>query len=291
MPVNLEKLQTIMNYVRPKWPKLRKYIGGGANGRVFELNDGRYMKIIGNNAPQEWRTLLRLQGSHVVPRFKKNNHLSITFGPAQKQKIENILNMNVGNKLTTMIMGRVGGGQVMTLRAYIKKFPAANMRNVQTRIFHIIDEMHIRGVSHGNLHHENILVTAGPTGRITAMWVIDFGRSKIINLGKTERQHYSGIKSLVSHKTITLKGNYALVPIHNKSRMNVNMAKVHHGKNYPKNRENKIKKFRMNIAENLKLLKSPRKVSFVRRTKSASPPRKRVQKFASLTRQVPNHKP
>ena len=51
--------------------------------------------------------------------------------------------------------------------------------------------------------------------------------------------------------------------------MNVNMANVHYGKNYTQNRENKIKKFRMNIAENLKLLKSPRKVSSVRRTKSA----------------------
>jgi len=282
-----------MNYVRPKWPKLRKYIGGGANGSVFELNDGRYMKIIANNAPQEWRTLLRLQGSHVVPRFNKNNQLSITYGPTQKQKLKNILNTNyIGNKLTVMIMGRVGGGQAMTLRNYMKKFPYANNHHIQNRIFHIIDEMHIRGVSHGNLHHGNNLVTVGPAGLITAMWVIDFGRSKIINLGKTERQHYSQIKSNNSHRTLTLnRKHYATLPVYNNSRLNVNMANVHYGRNYPKNRENKIKKFRMNIAENLKLLKSPRKVSSVRRTKSASPPRRRVQKFASLTRQVHQSKP
>ena len=173
-------------------------------------------------------------------------------------------------------MGQVGGGQAMTLSNYTKKFQP-NMRHVQARIFHIIDEMHIRGVSHGNLHTGNILVTANSAGRITGMWVIDFGRSTKIPLGMTECQHHSRFVTKYSHPTATLNGNVAYVPVyHNSSRMNVNMATHHHGKNYPKNRENKIKKHRLNIAENLKLLKSPRKVSSVRRTKSASPPRKRA---------------
>ena len=273
MPPHVEKLQNIITALKPKWPKIHKYIGGGVNGRVFELNDGRYMKIIANNASHEWKTLLRLQGTHVVPRFNKNNHLLLEVKPKHKDAIKSILNMkNVGNKLTVMVMGRVGGGHAMTLTDYTKKFPFSNMRSVQTRLFHIIDEMHIRGVSHGNLHNGNILVTADSAGRITGMWVIDFGRATEIPLGMTERQHYSRVKSKYSHPTITLNGNYEYVPVYNGSRANVNMAKTHYGKNYIRPRENIIRNRRLNIAENLKLMKSPRKSP--RRSKSASPPRK-----------------
>ena len=272
MPPHVEKLRNIMSKLKPNWPKIHKYIGGGVNGRVFELNDGRYMKIIASNAPHEWKTLLRLQGTHVVPRFNKNNHLTIKLTPTHKNTVKSILNMNVGNKLTVMIMGRVGGGQSMTLKNYTKKFPFSNMRSVQTRLFHIIDEMHIRGVSHGNLHNGNILVTADSAGRITGMWVIDFGRSTEIPVGMTERQHYSRVKSKYSHPTITLNGNYEYVPVYNGSRANVNMAKAHYGRNYIRPRENILRNRRLNIAENLKLMKSPRKSP--RRSKSASPPRK-----------------
>jgi tRNA A-37 threonylcarbamoyl transferase component Bud32 len=276
MAPNIENLREIMRMIKPTWPKIHKYIGGGANGRIFELNDGRYMKIIANNAPQEWKSLLRLQGTRFVPRFNKNNYLSLGVDRDIRQPLKTMLNINrIGKRLTLMIMGRVGGGQAMTLSKYIRKFPATNMRTIQARIFNIIDEMHVRGVSHGNLHQENILVTADSAGRITGMWVIDFGRSRLINLGSTERQHYSGIESFGSHLTRTLNGKHVFVPVHNISRMNVNMAKTY-GQNYPKNRENKIKKRRLNIAKNLKLLQTPRKVSSVRRTKSVSLPRRRA---------------
>lgn len=263
-----------MNKLRPNWPKIHKYIGGGVNGRVFELKDGRYMKIIANNAPHEWKTLLRLQGSHVVPRFNKNNHLSIKLKPEHEPGIKNLLNMKrIGKKLTVMIMGRVGGGHAMTLKNYINKYPNKNTRHVQTRIFHIIDEMHIRGVSHGNLHSGNILVTADSAGRITGMWVIDFGRATEIPLGMTERQHYYRKEPNSTHPTRTLSGqNYVNVPVFNGSRANVHMLKAHYGRNYIRPRENILRNRRLNIAENLKLMKSPRKSP--RRSKSASPPRK-----------------
>jgi hypothetical protein len=104
------------------------------------------------------------------------------------------------------------------------------------------------------------------------MWVIDFGRATEIPLGMTERRHYSRFKSNHSHPTMTLNGNYDYVPVYKGSRMNVNMARAHYGKNYIRPRENIIRNRRLNIAENLKLMKSPRKSP--RRSKSASPPRK-----------------
>ena len=278
MPPNLVKLRNLMNKLKPNWPKIHKYIGGGVNGRVFELNDGRYMKMISNNAPQEWKTLLRLQGSHVVPRFNKKNHLAIRLQPKHKEEVKNMLGMEkIGNKLTIMIMGRVGGGQAMTLRQYYKKFRPKKMNSIQERVHELIDEMHLRGVSHGNLHSGNILVSANTSGHITGMWVIDFGMSYIFPLGKTERNFYGRFTPGFYEPTPTLSGITGCeVPVYSRSRANVNMAKVHYCKNYPEIRANKIKKHRLNIAENLKLLKSPRKVSSVRRTKSASPSRRRT---------------
>ena len=55
------------------------------------------------------------------------------------------------------------------------------------------------------------------------------------------------------------------------SRANTAMAKIHYGRKFPGPRENAIRNRRMEVAEEMKNYKSPRKVtSPTRRTKSAS---------------------
>jgi len=256
-------------------PRPIRYIGGGANGRVFETNDGRFLKVVAKHAPQEWKSLLRLQGTRIVPRFNKKNLITI---PLTQQKYKNTVKRifdfkYVGNALTIFTMGGVGDGRAMTLYDYLKKFPNKTLRHgAQNRIFNIISEMHVRGISHGNLHGGNILVTSDPSGRLTGMWVIDFGRSREIPLGMTERQFYNLKPTNRTQKTGTLNrtGRVAMIPLYHGSRMNVNMAKGHYNKNYIRPRENIIRNRRMSIAKNLELLKSPRKVSSIRRSKSLS---------------------
>lgn len=271
MPPNLEKLRILMKKLKPEWPTIKNSIGGGVNGRVFELNNGRYMKIIANNAPQEWKTLLRLQGSHVVPRFNKKNHLTIRLRPNHKKEVKNMLSMyTIGNKLTVMIMGRVGSGQTMTLSQYYRKFRPKNIKPLQNRVHDLIDEMHVRGVSHGNLHGGNIIVTINSKGLISGMWVIDFGRSRTFPIGTTESNFYGRFKLGHHDPVTTITGITGCnVPVYAGSRPNTKMSKVLYCKNYPETREKKMKNRRLSIAENLKLLNSPRKVSTLRRVKSA----------------------
>ena len=198
MPPQTNKVAAFVGHARPNWPKPIKYIGGGANGRVFETRNGRYLKIIMNNAPQEWKALQKLQSSFLFPRFKNGNYKTLRVSNAQKNYVAQVMNMkpkNVGSLMTMFIMGRVGNGEAITLHKYFAKFPGADIRKVQERVFGLIEAMHSKGVSHGDLHSENILVRADSKGRILGMWAIDFGRSRNIPLGMTESELYKKNKN------------------------------------------------------------------------------------------------
>jgi hypothetical protein len=275
MAPNTKELAVFLKRFRPSWPSPTRYIGGGVNGRVFETTNGRLIKLVARYAPQEWASLLRLQGTYTVPRFKKNNHVNFQINWSNKQdaniatKISRILKMPLGDGFTAFVMGSVGGGKAMTLDKYVRKFPQTNRAKIQDRVKYLIDEMHVRGISHGNLHGENVLVTAGPGGRITGMWAIDFGRSTKIPAKATEREHYSRRPASSVHRTLSLfRNKEAHIPVFNGSRMNAHLAQVHYGRNYTRENEAKIAKMRASIKKNLKLLKIPKKITSVRKTKS-----------------------
>jgi tRNA A-37 threonylcarbamoyl transferase component Bud32 len=198
MAPQTNKVAAFVAHARPNWPKPIKYIGGGSNGRIFETSNGRYLKIIMNNAPQEWKALQKLQGSYLFPRFKNGNYKALTVANTQKNALAKIMNMkpeNMKSIMTMFIMGRVGNGEAITLHKYFGKFPDADVRKVQERVFGLIEAMHSKGVSHGDLHSENILVRADAMGRILGMWAIDFGRSRNIPLGTTESELYEKNKN------------------------------------------------------------------------------------------------
>ena len=102
------------------------------------------------------------------------------------------------------------------------------------------------------------------------MWVIDFGRSRTFPIGTTESNFYGRFKLGHHDPVTTITGITGCnVPVYAGSRPNTKMSKVLYCKNYPETREKKMKNRRLSIAENLKLLNSPRKVSTLRRVKSA----------------------
>ena len=271
--MNLNKIRNFTKLVKANWPLPAKYIGGGANGRVFETNNGRYMKFVMNKAPQEWRALKKLQGNFRFPRLKNGNHRNVTIARnSNRKRIANMFKVEwVGNGMTIFIMGKVGGGHAMTLKSYFKKYPGANRERVQNRVLSLIDYMHLKGVSHGNLHHENILVTADSMGRLTGMWVIDFGRSRNIPLGKSEQNVFSKIPLQVKHMTKHMNNNTVgtEIEVRNGSRMNRHMATVHYNKPYSRNRAAAIAKRRLEINTEMKNYKSPKKTPSPRRTQSA----------------------
>ena len=190
-------MNNIRNFVKthkPNWPAPTKLIGAGANGRVYELENGRLLKIISGAAHQEYKTLNRLQGLRIAPEFKKGNWWAGHLNNSDYAKMQKLFpGDGYRTDIVTMfIMGKVGGNATpITLWKYLsnpkyKKQIASNLPRIKARIRHLIETMHSKGVSHGNLHQNNILVTVSPSGYITGMWVIDFGRSKEFGTRNTE---------------------------------------------------------------------------------------------------------
>jgi hypothetical protein len=297
--MDLNGIRGIIKQVRPSWPLPVKYIGGGANGRVFETNNGRFMKFVMNNAPQEWKSLKKLQGNFRFPRFKSGNHITMTVAKeSTRERFAKMFKVNqVGQAMTIFIMGKVGGGHAMTLDDYLKKYPDANRTKIQNRVTSLIDYMHLQGISHGNLHSKNILVTADSMGRLTGMWVIDFGRSRNLPLGKTEQNVFSKLILHEKFKTYGMSGKtHGPVEVRNGSRMNRHMATAHYNRPYPRNRANAIAKRRMEIHTEMKNYKSPKRPTSAPRARSArraSPPKspRRPRFSPSLTRKTKSLSP
>ena len=270
---NLRVARSIANNIG--WPKPTKYLGGGVNGRVYETNNGRLMKFIYDYAPQEYEALQKLQGTFVVPRFKKGEGLVVNMNPAQSKTVRNVMfprSKYLSSEMTVFVMGRVGNASSMTLWNYVSKHPWANKKNIARRVGYLVKEMHMRGVSHGNLHDENIIVSTDSAGRITGMWAIDFGRSWNIPLGKTETEMYKGETPNSRHPTRSLYGKTTQVPVYNGSRSNINMLKAITTAKMRKGVMKRIAKLRSEVANEMKNYKSPSR-SVKPKAKSASPRR------------------
>jgi hypothetical protein len=93
------------------------------------------------------------------------------------------------------IMSKVGGPHAMTLSNYLKKYVNVNRENLNVNQLQaiqnaairqrneLLSNLHVRGFNHGNAHSGNIIVTTTPSGKITGMWLIDFGLSSRTPLG------------------------------------------------------------------------------------------------------------
>jgi tRNA A-37 threonylcarbamoyl transferase component Bud32 len=236
-------MNNVRNFVKtrkPNWPAPVKLVGAGANGRVYELENGRMLKIIAGAAHQEYKSLNRLQGLRIAPEFRKGNSWAGYIDSATQNKMKNLFkNARRLDVFTMFIMGRVGGNATpITLWKYISN-PAyknqikSNTPRIKARLKHLIEKMHERGVSHGDLHLNNILVTVSPSGYITGMWVIDFGRSKEFRTVHTEST-ISNVRIGETEKPVkSIFGNgkrSSTIPLYRRNggpaRLNLNMAQL-----------------------------------------------------------------
>lgn len=283
---NLAMAKKLAPHLNPTWPTPVKFLGGGVNGRVYETNDGRLMKFIYNHAPQEYMALQKLQGTYVVPRFKKGDGVVMALDVAASKSVRRNMfpSMNHSRYLTAFVMGRAGGSHGMTLYKYLETYPSYNMANVQRRVKYLIEQMALRGVSHGNLHSNNIIVTVTPSGRISGMWAIDFGRSHGLQVGKTERETMNRLpfnNMFTTHSTFFPR-THKNVPVREGSRANVHMMGVHYNERLSPSWERRIANIRKQVLEEMKQYKSPRRgapkaksLSLKRKSVSASPRRGR----------------
>jgi hypothetical protein len=275
---NVSVARVLARRINPAWPKPVKFLAGGMNGRVYETNDGRLMKFVYSLAPQEYMALQKLQGAYVVPRFHRGNGKTVQLSPYDSANLQRSMfpNSNKSSYVTAFVMGRAGGSSGMTLHKYLKTYPTANRSNIQRRVEYLVEQMALRGVSHGDLHPGNIIVTVSPSGRISGMWAIDFGRARGLSPGKTERQ------TLNAYRTSNMFGTHSMyppfevknVPVRNGSRANVHMMNVVYGKRLSPSWEGRVARLRKQVLNELKNYKSPRRSA--PKAKSVTPGRKRV---------------
>lgn len=234
-----------------EWPKPKKFLAAGVNGVVYETGNGRLIKAVYDNAPQEYEALHNLRNTGIVPKFNRKYAHIFKLNPENSTVIRQVLFPNetrVSNHLTVFVMEKVGNNRGMTLSKYVKTYPHSP-REIQNFVHTGLIKMHVHGISHGDLHAKNIIVTVDPNGRIDHMWIIDFGRSKKMQMGETEREMISRLPVMRLHNTRYLfdPSEGANIPLHEGGhRANVHMAKIHYGINaFNRELENLIRKERL----------------------------------------------
>jgi RIO-like serine/threonine protein kinase len=236
----VQQLAQVVKKYRTNWPLPTKLIGKGGYGKVYNTNNGRVMKITTNNASKEFNMLKQLKSAHYVPHVRNGNFVRLN------GKNNNVAGIFGGYyDPSVFIMNKVGGSRAMTLRTYRQEYgKSVNANALNRRLTNALSNLQVRGVLHRNLHGGNIIVSTTPSGKITGLWVIDFGLARHI-----AKNGYSAENLWTAHHMLKRKTPW-------------------NGDNLAK----KLGKRRTEIRENLKLLTNSKKR--VGRSKSASPPRR-----------------
>jgi hypothetical protein len=170
----------------------------------------------------------------------------------------------------------------MTLRKYIKTHPAVNKVNIAQRLRSAVNTLGLKGITHGNMHDENIIVEVDSSGRIRRMWLIDFGRSSKIPIGRTARNMLAASQAILVSRRIKPTafrthgpyGNSLNVPLagtQQNSRIDPHMFAAMTGNStYTRANEARIRNNRKLVAG---MKNRPRATTPARRAKSASPSR------------------
>jgi hypothetical protein len=153
----------------------------------------------------------------------------------EMKNLKNFINQYNTNikKATVFLMNKINGKNVMTLHTFLATyFPTEAKKNIiRKEIFEMIKAIKYKGISHGNLHGGNILVSISPTG-VIKLWMIDFGRSRVIPIGMTERNLFSKMnvrRMFNSRGLLSRPYEKRQVPVINNSRANVHMSNIHYG--------------------------------------------------------------
>ena len=120
-------------------------IGDGAYAKVYDIGDGVLIKV--GEIPESERNIMQdLKSIPNVPRV-------LAYGKSKTQEGRSI-----------MAMTRVPGKPA-------KEFSASQQKKIFDKAYPLIRELHKRGISHNDLHNENILFDS-KSGKIS---LIDFG--------------------------------------------------------------------------------------------------------------------
>lgn len=182
MTVLTDKLaQNIIKTKKWKTTKL-KLLGAGVNGRVYNVGT-RALKVMKGTSSKEYLALQRLKGVNFVPKVKPGSFY-----------------VNTQKKVSAFLMAKLPADAV-TLREFHSLYGKGADPTESSKKASVIRAMHRRGISHGDLHDSNIMVTHSGK-KITRMWVIDFGRSIRIPKGHTESNVYKVLSKVTGYNKV-----------------------------------------------------------------------------------------
>ena len=166
-----------------KWRTTKlKLLGAGANGRVYNVGT-KAMKLVKGTSSKEYLAMMRLKGTKFIPKVTKGSFY-----------------VNTKKGVSAFLMNKLPSNAI-TLKKFHEKYGDKADPTEPAKKAYVIQAMHIRGISHGDLHTENIMVThTGP--KITRMWVIDFGRSIRIPKGHTENSVYRVLRKVTGYNSV-----------------------------------------------------------------------------------------
>lgn len=180
--MDLKTLRNVIKRTRPNWPLPTEYIGGGFYGRVYGTNNGHALKVSWSSSlSKEFSILKNLRKVNYVPKVRNGNYIKFNENNSRNVYIKVLRKPYTGRNAHALLMSRVGGPTAMTLRNYINRY--GNNKRVMERKRNLLTNLHVRGFSHSNSHNDNVIVSVSPTGKITGMWLIDFGKAEKSYLG------------------------------------------------------------------------------------------------------------
>jgi predicted Ser/Thr protein kinase len=257
---------------------------------VYITSDGRLMKFVLGQARQEYTALRNLRNTGLVPSFRNGNGKVLSIPNSYQNVASKMFGGNTISHMTAFLMGKVGGENSMTLKKYIQTHPSVNKENIEQRLRSAINTLGLKGISHGDMHQDNIIVEVDSTGRIRRMWLIDFGRSSRFSIGQTARNMFAVTRSLLVKrgqtpklfKTVGLYGNKRNVPLHGtkqNSRIDPHMFMALTGKEYTRENEARARNKRLNLNKQntqrlLAGVKNRPRVTSKPRARSATPARR-----------------
>lgn len=220
-----KSVQSLINAHGLNFPRLNRYLAGGAYGAIFTTTNGRVLKVTPGNASFEFNALKRLSRTGFVPRAYQKAVVNFT-NKRQKASIMRNLFVNAKNakQATMYVMNKIDGIQ---LEKYIKQGGTWGPEE-QKSLRKIIHKMHSKGVIHGNFHSQNILVTLNPNGTIKKFYVIDFGQGMFKPMGTRTA---NALRKIPVVRTAPVRSNVSPgrtvnLPLHGPKFMSNNLSQI-----------------------------------------------------------------
>jgi predicted Ser/Thr protein kinase len=167
-------VHVMQKYIK-KWPvTITGILGKGGMGVVYQGTNTKLKKNVAIkfqkksiNSNTEKAALKKLFGLKIAPQFHRNkNIIANNYLHSEAPKVK------VGNQMSVMESNLIKGP---ALKSWFTGQPIP--KDIANKVKNSISKMHSRGVIHGNLHRNNIIIS----NNNKRAYIIDFGRALVTN--------------------------------------------------------------------------------------------------------------